>query len=95
MAVQAVVDEQPRAVLQRRQVGHALGRELVERHAAAGSMRAGKAGPARGRRPRRNRFIMLVVLRRSDQWAWKVTRSGTGLKVPIRLHQGISRKNPK
>mgnify|MGYP001410887628 CR=1 FL=1 len=29
------------------------------------------------------------------QWAENTTRSGTGLKVPIWLHQGMNRKKPK
>ena len=34
-------------------------------------------------------------LRALAQWAANVTRSGTGLNLPRRLHQGISRKKPK
>ena len=34
-------------------------------------------------------------LRSLAQWALKVTRSGTRLKVPSRLHHGMARKKPK
>ncbi len=92
MAVQAVVDEQLGAVLQRRDVARAV-RCPIERIAAIGSQRQ-----CRQQGQRRNQFFQqfhdsLIPSRLSA--AGYVTRSGTGLNVPIGLHHGINRKKPK
>src|ERR1700761_2504336 len=93
VAVQAVVDEQLGAVLQGGLVGQALHGELVPgRTAFLGEDRAAE----RERHEETgDETLHEGVLVHGDQCAWKVTRSGTGLNVPIWLHHGISRKKPK
>lgn len=100
VAVEAVVDEQLGAVLQR---CHVVGlvRGLVPGEAAGfGRSGCGEGQAqcqAQGREPAGNAFLHRVSLELSCafQWAAKVTRSGTVLNSPLRLHHGISRKKPK
>ena len=49
---------------------------------------------AQRQHPAKNQLFHVLVLQRS-QCGWKVTRAGTGLGSPRRLHHGISRKKPK
>ncbi len=96
VAVQAVVDEDLGAVLQRRLIGGQAG-GLVHREIRP--RRQGCGGPAQhrtqghqaGGNPSFHGNRLLCVC----QWAWKLTRAGTGLNSPKRLHHGMSRKNAK
>jgi hypothetical protein len=93
MAVEAVVDEQLGAMLKSSLVGEPFGRELVPGRAAfLGESRTAE----RERHDEADEETLHEdVFLHGDQCAWKTTRSGTGLNVPIWLHHGISRKKPK
>ncbi len=93
MAVQAVVDEQLGAVLQRGEVVGLLGGETVPGDAAAGGV-----GTGEGERGEDRQDQLLhdgFSLRRPGQCGVNTTRSGTGLNSPMRVHHGIRRKKAK
>ena len=94
VAVQAVVDENLRAVLQRAMVVDLAGR-LVPGDAPGGGM--GTRHQAERQGSAKDQFLpdVHVVISSGLQCGLKVTRSGTGLGVPSWLHHGISRKKPK
>ena len=85
MAVQAVIDEQLCAMLERRRLG--AHRSLVQMHAGAGGHRHGRREQRHGREPLdevdHSRFHL------------KFTLSGSGLHGSSLLYHGISRKKAK
>ena len=83
MAVQAVIDEQLGAVLQRRLVVR-LDRRVIEMRARRSPERVSGANSS----AIRNFFILSLPY-------FIVTRSGTGLNLSMLDHQGIRKKNAK
>lgn len=94
MAVQAVVDEQFGAPLQRRDV-FGLIRRRVEPHPALVGEDRGRNHEAGQGENRKQLFHSCVLILGWNQCGLNVMRSGTGLNVPIRLQIGIERKNAK
>jgi hypothetical protein len=88
MAVQAVVDENLGAVLQGLDVGRLVGQHVVELDFFFGERRGGVAGGERQQESQEQFFHVVFS-------PYIVTRSGTGLNWPMRLHHGMPRKNPK
>ena len=90
MTVQTVVDKQLGAILQGGQIIGPGGRLVPDSAAGVGLSTGHQAG-----RSNQGEDQFFHGYGSHAQWAAKITRSGTRLKVPNRLHHGISRKKPK